>query len=86
MVALALVVFVLAFKYVKIVAYRTRRNEKIPIHLFVNFHQIEVYGTDSPARRRFMEQCNRLTTYLWLSIVIFLFFLALPYIKGMLIN
>jgi hypothetical protein len=73
-------------KYVKIQAYRVQRNENIPIRLFSSFHQIEVYGTDSPARRRFLLQCNRLTFCLWLSIAFLLSAVALPYIKHVLFD
>jgi len=80
------VVLFTVLKYVKIQAYRVQRNENIPIRLFSSFHQIEVYGTDSPARRRFLLQCNRLTLCLWLSIGLVLFALALPYIKHVLFD
>ena len=83
---IAAVALFAVLKFVKIQAYRVQRNERIPIRLFSNFHQIEVYGTDSPARRRFLLQCNRLTSYLWLSIGFLLFALALPYLKAMFIK
>jgi hypothetical protein len=83
---LAAIALFVALKFLKIQLYRVTRNERIPFKLFSNFHQIEVYGTDSPTRRKFLLQCNRLNTYIWISIGFFMFAMALPILKNLMIK
>jgi hypothetical protein len=72
------------FKFISIEVYKAQSQDYIPRKIFSRYTYIEVHGTDITGRRKFMLRANRMTNWIYISMVFVLLARALPMVAKML--
>jgi hypothetical protein len=74
----AVAFFLFLFKYRSVQQFKAR-NRKVGGRWILWYASLEIQGTSSPARRHFMKTNNRLSTIMWICILIGVLLLILPF-------